>query len=98
RLGRNLLVGRLAVELAGELGGDPMDGPLSLSDMGRDPDRPAGVVQAALDRLTDPQRRVGGELVPAAPVELLGSPNQAQHGLLDQVLHREAKALIAASV
>ena len=36
--------------------------------MGRDPNRPA--VQAALDRLLDPEHGVGGELVAATPIEL----------------------------
>ena len=61
-----------------------------------DANRPAGVVQAALDRLLDPQNRVGGELVATPVIELLGSADQPEHRLLDQVLHGEAVALVAA--
>ena len=53
------------------------------------------VLEAALNRLTDPQRAVRRELEPATPVELLDRADQAEHSLLDQVLHRQAVTLIA---
>ena len=92
----NFLVRRLAVELQRQLGRDPVHRALALSDVSRDPDRAPGVVQAALDRLLDPENRVGRELVAAAPVELLRSADQPEHRLLDQVAHGEAVALVAA--
>ena len=56
----------------------------------------AGVVQAALDGLLDPQDRVGRELVAAPAVELLRGPDEPEHRLLDQVLHCQAVALVTA--
>src|SRR4029079_59346 len=61
-------------------------------------DGTAGVFQSALDRLTDPERRVRGEAEPLAPVELLYRAHQPQHPFLDQVTEGEALALIAARV
>ena len=55
----------------------------------------AWLASAALDGLLDPERRVGRELQPAAPVELLDGADQAQDALLDQVEQRElALALV----
>jgi hypothetical protein len=93
---RHLLVGGGAVQLGRELRGDPVHGALTLRDVRRDPHRAARVVQPALDRLLDPQHRVGGELVAASPVELLRRADQAQHRLLNEVAHVEAVALVAA--
>ena len=53
-------------------------------------------VEAALDRLLDPEDGIGRKLVTAAPVELLRSADQAEHRFLDQVAHRQAVALVAA--
>ena len=61
-------------------------------------DRPAVVLQPALERLADPKCPVCRELEATAPVELLDRPDQAEHALLDEVLHREAMALIAAGL
>jgi hypothetical protein len=52
----------------------------------------------ALDRLPDPDRRVRGELVAAPPVELLGSADQPEHALLDQVLERQSEVLVLACI
>jgi hypothetical protein len=53
------------------------------------------VLHAALDRLADPVRRVGGELEAAAPVELLGGADQAEDALLDEVEQRHAVGRVA---
>jgi hypothetical protein len=53
------------------------------------------VLKSALDRLTDPQCPVGRELESATPVELLDRPDQPEHSLLNEVLHRQAVALVA---
>jgi hypothetical protein len=55
----------------------------------RDPDRAGAVLDAALDRLADPERRVGRELVALAPVELLGGAHEAEDALLDEVEQRQ---------
>ena len=93
--GRDLLVRRLTPELGVQLAFDLAHLDLALRDVHRHADRPAVVLQAALNRLTDPQRAVGRELEPAPPVELLDRADQAEHSLLNQVLHRQAVALIA---
>jgi hypothetical protein len=95
-LRRDLLVGGLAVEPSRQLGRDTVDRALALRDVGGDPDRPTAVVEPALDRLLDPQHRVGGELVAAPPVVLLGRPDQSEHRLLDEVAQVEPMALVAA--
>ena len=87
----DLLVGGLAVEPRAQLADDAIHGPLALGDVGRDPNRPAGVVEAALDRLLDPQDGIGRELVAAPPIELLRGANQSQHRLLHEVLEAEAR-------
>jgi hypothetical protein len=61
----------------------------------RDPDRARLVGDAALDRLADPERRVGRELVAAPPIELLGGADQPENALLDQVEQRQVVALVA---
>src|SRR5205823_206796 len=71
---------------------------LLLGDMDRNPDGAAGVLKSALDRLADPKRPVGRELETAAPVELLHRPDQPEHALLHQVLHRQAQPLVAAGL
>ena len=62
---------------------------LAVADVRRDPDRPGAVLDAALDRLADPEGRVGGELVALAPVELLGGADQPEDALLDEVEQRQ---------
>jgi hypothetical protein len=51
-------------------------------------DRPAGVGDAAGDRLSDPPGCIGGELEALAPVELLDGVHQAEVALLDEVQER----------
>src|SRR5215213_4153130 len=92
----DLLLGRLATELHGELALDAVDLPVPLADVDGQADRAGGVLETTLDGLTDPQRRVGRELEALPPVELLGSADQAQHALLDQVAQGEALALVLA--
>src|SRR5829696_992716 len=94
----DLLVGRLVTQLGRQLALDAphLAGPLRHVD--GQADRAAGVLQPALDRLADPQRRVGREAEALAPVELLDGADQAEHALLDQVAEREALALVAARV
>ena len=94
----DLLVRRLVAKLRGQLALDAADlaGPLRHVD--GQADGAARVLEAALDRLTDPQRRVRGEAEALAPVELLDRADEAQHPLLDQVAEGEALALIAAGV
>ena len=58
---------------------------LSLDHVHRHADRALLVLDRTLDRLADPPGRVGGELEPAPPVELLRAAHQAQHALLDAV-------------
>ncbi len=60
--------------------------------------RAAGVLQATLDRLADPQRRVGREAEALAPVELLAGADQAEHALLDEVAEGQALVLVAPRV
>jgi len=71
-------------------------GPLDLIDLpdqlvyvGGDADRPRTVGDRAEDRLADPPRRIGRELVPARVVELLDRFHQSEVPLLDQVEERE---------
>src|SRR3954464_10735856 len=84
RLG-DLVVGRRTAELGGELalGGGHLA--LALGDVRGQADRPAAVVQRPLDRLADPQGRVGGEAEALAPVELLDRADQPEDALLDEV-------------
>ena len=92
----DLFVGGLTAELRAQVGLDLADLDLTLSYVDRDPDRPPVVLQAALDRLTDPERPVGGELEAAPPVELLDGTDQSEHPLLYEVLHRQPVALVPA--
>ena len=90
----DLLLGRLATELHGELTLDAVDLAMPLADVHGQADRAGRVLEAALDRLTDPEGRVRGELEALPPVELLRSADQAQHALLDEVTQGEALALV----
>src|SRR5919202_1663486 len=62
---------------------------LALGDADRHADRAPALVERAADRLPDPQRRVGGEAEPLAPVELLDGADEPEHPLLDEVEQRE---------
>src|SRR5439155_6069063 len=68
---------------------------LALDDVNRHADRARVVRDRALHRLADPPSGVGGELVAAAPVELLDSAVEAERPLLDQVEERHAQAAVA---
>src|SRR4051812_10649684 len=68
---------------------------LALDDVNGDADRAGVVRDRALHRLANPPRGVGGELVAAAPVELLDRAVQAERALLDQVEERHAETAIA---
>jgi hypothetical protein len=94
RLGRDLGVGRRAVELGGErvLGARGLA--LVADEVDRQLDRARLGVHPALDGLADPPRRVGREAVAAAPVELLDGADEAEDALLDQVQQRQLGALI----
>ena len=61
-------------------------------------DRAAGVLQAALDRLADPQGGVGREAKALAPVELLARADQPEHALLDEIAQGQALVLVAPRV
>ena len=74
---------------------DPADLPFLVEDVHRHANRPSLVRHSPLNRLTDPPRRVGRELVSAPPVELLDRTDQPQDALLDQVDQREIVALVA---
>ena len=86
-LGRHLellgdLVGaRLAAEPLDELALDVHDLVQLLDHVHRDPDRARLVGDRARDRLADPPRRVGRELVALAVVELLDRADQAERAL-----------------
>src|SRR3954466_945676 len=64
--------------------------------VGREADGAGGVVEAALDRLTDPQRGVRREAEALAPVELLRRADEPEHALLDEVVQGQAMALVPA--
>src|SRR5215210_8706751 len=84
----------LTLELDGELVADAPDLARLGGDVGGEPDRAGGVVEAALDGLTDPQRGVRGEAEALAPVELLSRPDEPEHALLNEVVQGQAMALV----
>ena len=85
RLIRDLVERRLAAELRPEKAIGTVDLLQALDDVDGHPDRPRLVRERPRDRLADPPRRVGGELEPAAPVELLDRADQPERSLLDEV-------------
>ncbi len=95
QLVRDLGHGRLALELLHELAFDADHFVEALDDVDRNTDRPPLVGERPRHRLADPPRRVGGELVAAAMVELLDGADQAERALLDQVEERQPAAEIA---
>ena len=97
-LGRQLLERGLAPEPHGQLALDAADLARALGHVDGQPDRAARVLEAALDRLADPEGRVGGEAEALAPVELLARADQSEHALLDEVRERQALVLVAAGV
>jgi hypothetical protein len=60
----------------------------------RDADRARLVGDRARDRLADPPRGVGGELVAAAVFELVHRLHQADVALLDQVEERSGRGRV----
>ena len=96
-LERDLLVRRVALQLLGELAADADELVDRLDHVHRHADRAGLVGDAAGDRLPDPPRRVGRELVAAAPVELLDGAHQAEVALLDQVEEQHARGRRSAS-
>ena len=93
-----LLERGLAAEAHRQLALDAADLARALGDVDGQADRASGVLQAALDRLADPQRGVGREAKALAPVELLAGADQAEHALLDEVAERQALVLVAPRV
>src|SRR3954463_4524992 len=89
RRGNELFLGRLAPEVGLQLALGLGDLALPDADVRRDANRARAVLDPALDRLADPERRVRGELVALAPVELLGRAHEAEDPLLDEVEQRE---------
>src|SRR4029077_7938727 len=83
RLPRQLVVRRRTLELQRQLALSTRDLLLALDDVDGDPARARFVRERALRRLADPPRRVGRELVAAAPVELLDGADQSDDPLLD---------------
>src|SRR5205823_10249667 len=92
---RELLARGLAAQLDLEAARRARQLLLALDDVHRNADRARVVRDRALDGLPDPPRRVGRELVAAAPVELLDRAVEAERPLLDQVQERHAEAAVA---
>ena len=88
----------LASEAHRQLALDAPDLARALGDVHGQADRAPGVLQAALDRLANPQCGVGREAKALAPVELLARADQAEQTLLDEVGERQALVLIAPRV
>ncbi len=95
---RQLLIGGLAPEAHRELALHTADLARALRHVHGQADRAAAVLEAALDRLADPQGGVGGEAKALAPVELLARADQAKHALLHEVRQRQALVLVAPRV
>jgi len=90
----DLVQRRLFAELDRQLTLRALDLAGALGDMSGQADGTAGVVKAALQSLADPNRGVCREAEPLAPVELLSRTNEAEHALLNEVIHRQALALV----
>src|SRR5213079_1731896 len=94
RLGE-LFLRRLAAELDLEPARGPAELLLALDDVDGHADRARVVRDRALHGLADPPGRVRGELVAAAPVELLDGTVEAERAFLDQVQERDAEPAVA---
>src|SRR6185295_17157868 len=90
----DLLERGLAADLLGEPPGDLTDLVHRLHHVDRNPDRPRLIGDRAGDRLADPPRRVGRELVAAAVLELLHRLHEAGVPLLDQGKERQAAVAV----
>ena len=66
-----------------------------LVDVHGDPDWICLIADRAIDGLADPPDGMGRELVAAAPVELLGRPDETERAFLDEVEQRDAMVLVA---
>ena len=86
---------RLACELGAELSLRAADLVELLDDVDGHADRPALVGDRARHCLPDPPGRVGGELEPLAPVELLRRAHEPDRPLLDQVEERQPLVAVA---
>src|SRR3954463_10438039 len=87
-----LLRGGLAAQVLEQLALDAAELVDDLDHVHRDADGAGLVGHGAGDRLPDPPRRVGGELVALGVVELLHRADQAEVALLDQVQERHPAA------
>src|SRR5262249_3770185 len=90
-----LLGRRLSAVLELELPPDAAELDAPLVDVGRNADRPPLVRDRPLAGLADPPRRVGRELEPSPPVELLDGSVETDDSFLDQVAERDAVAAVA---
>ena len=86
----DFLIGRLAPEFLGQPLLHTIQLGQRLGNVHRQTDRPTLVRNRPGDRLTDPPRRIGRELVATAPVELLDGAHQADVAFLDQIDQRQA--------
>ena len=86
---------RLAAEVLQQLTLDAAELVDDLDHVHRDADGAGLVGHRAGDRLADPPRRVGRELVALGVVELLDRADQAEVALLDEVEERHAAAGVA---
>ena len=84
----------LAFELACERLPDPCQPAPSFVDVNGDPDRLCLIADGTVDGLADPPDCIGGELVAAAPVELLARADQAERSFLDEVEERDLWTLV----
>ena len=89
----DLLERRLAAELRPEEPVGAVDLLQPLDDVDGHADRARLVGERPGDRLADPPGRIGRELEPSAPVELLDGADQPERALLDEV--EEGQALVA---
>ena len=85
----------LALELLHQLALDAVQLVDRLDHVHGHADRARLVGDAARDRLADPPRRVGRELVAAAPVVLLDGAHEADVALLDEIEEEHAAADVA---
>src|SRR4051794_11174282 len=91
----DLIRARLASEALHELPLDVHDLVQLLDHVHGDPDGARLVGDRPCDGLPDPPRRVGGELVALAVVELLDSADQTERAFLDQIEKGEPAAEVA---
>ncbi len=94
RLGE-LVLRRLAPELDLEPACGAAELLLALDNMNGNANRARVICNRTLDRLANPPGRIGRELVPAPPIELLDCAVQAERPLLDQIQERHAEPTVA---